>query len=340
MSDHREGAPASAADTAGPGSAELEPEGAPAPARPTRARRWLILAAKIVLTVGVTSLILRGAGFRLAEASEVVDWSMVRFGAPTIALSIALLLATFPIAAWLWSRVLVAFGEAPLPVARGAAILVVANLGRYVPGKVLQLAGVAVLARRAGVSVVHATGTAVVCQMLNLTGAVIVGGWVAYGTEAGGRWGVVAGVGTALAMSAFLYFGGAGALLGRVLRWFGRDGDVPSASGRRLLLWLPGYILNWLVFGAAFALLARGLGFDVPIRTATTAFAAAYFLGYVAIFSPAGLGVREGVLAALLTPLLGLDAGLALAALQRVWITAVEIAGAAAGAVFLRRPAV
>ena len=138
-------------------------------------------------------------------------------------------------------------------------------------------------------------------------------------------------------MGAFLYFGGAEALLRWILRRVGHVGELPQAAGRRLLLWVPGYILNWLVFGAAFACLATGLGLPVPLGFATTAFAAAYFTGYISML-PAGIGVREGVLILLLTPLLGPDGALVLAVLQRVWTTALELVAAAVGVWVLRRP--
>lgn len=77
------------------------------------------------------------------------------------------------------------------------------------------------------------------------------------------------------------------------------------------------------------------LGFGIGV----TAFAAAYFAGYLAVFAPAGLGVRESSLVGLLTPILGAEASLILSALQRVWITATELVAASAGAFVLRKPA-
>lgn len=300
-------------------------------------RRWWMLPLKLVLAAGVTWLILRGAGLTLAEAWEV-DWSVVRPNAPLLVLSVALLLVTFVIPAALWSRVLVAFGEKPVPVVQGTAMLLIANLGRYVPGKVVQVAGLAVLARRAGMSGVRATGAAIVAQILNLIGAAILGGWVAYQVAgSNGLVGVVVGFGAVVAMGAFLYFGGAEAILRRVLNRVGHTGKLPRSAGRRLLLWVPGYVVNWLVFGAAFASLAAGLGLSIPFGFAATAFAAAYFVGYVSLL-PAGIGVREGSLVFLLTPLLGPGPSVVLAALQRVWTTAAELVAAGAGAWVLRAP--
>ena len=300
-------------------------------------RRWWMLLLKLLLAAGVTWLILRGAGLTLAEAWEV-DWSVVRPNAALLVLSVALLLVTFVIPAALWSKVLVAFGEKPVPVVQGTAMLLIANLGRYVPGKVVQVAGLAVLARRAGLSGVRATGAAIVAQILNLIGAAILGGWVAYQVnDSSGAVGLVAGFGAVTALGAFLYLGGADAILRWILSRVGHTGELPAAAGRQLLLWVPGYVLNWLVFGAAFASLAAGLGLPIPFGFAATAFAAAYFAGYVSLL-PAGIGVREGSLIFLLTPLLGPGPSVVLAVLQRAWTTAAELVAAAAGAWVLRAP--
>ena len=304
----------------------------------TSPRRWWMLPLKLVLAAGITWLILRGAGLTLAEAWAEVDWSVVRLNVPFLALSGALLLVAFVIPAALWSRVLAAFGETPVPVLQATAILLVANLGRYVPGKVVQVAGLAVLARRAGMSGVRATGAAIVAQILNLIGAAILGGWVAYQmSDSAGAAGLAVGFGVVLGLVAFLYLGGAEVLLRWTLKRVGHSGELPRTAGRRLLLLLPGYILNWIVFGGAFASLAASLGLPIPFLFATTAFAAACFAGYIS-FLPAGIGVREGSLVFLLTPLVGPGPSVVLAALQRLWITAVELAAAAAGAWLLRGP--
>ncbi len=305
---------------------------------PASRRRWWVAPVKLVLTVGVTWLILRGAGVRLSEVGAV-DWGMVRLNVPYLVLSVALLFVTFGITAVLWSRNLVEFGERRVGVTEGAAVLLIANLGRYVPGKILALAGVAVLARRRGISGVRATAAAVTAQMVNLLGAAAVGGWVAvWSAGLSEAWQIAIGVGMVAALAGFLYFGGAGALVRWVLRRGGHGDDLPHPSGRSLLRLLPGYMINWLVLGAAFTCLGRGLGMNIGFGIGITAFAAAYFAGYLAFFTPAGLGVRESSLVGLLTPILGLEASVILSGLQRVWITAAELLGAGTGAFVLRRP--
>ena len=315
---------------------------APAPDAESRTpetrKRWWVPLVKLVLTVAVTWLILRGAGIRLGEA-WTVDWTLVAPSAPLLALSVFLLLVTFGITSVLWSRILEELGERGIGAVEGAAILLIANLGRYVPGKIVQLAGVAVLARRRGLSGVRATAAAITAQMINLLGAAAVGGWVAlWSTDLSGGRSLLVGLAIVAGLAAFLYFGGVGVLVRWVLRRGKPTGELPRPDGRRLLFLLPGYIVNWAVFGAAFVCLGRGLGLELGFWAGTTAFAAAYFVGYVFLFAPAGIGIRESAMVVLLTPVLGADPSLVLAALQRVWITAVELIGAAAGAFVLRGP--
>lgn len=317
-----------------PGTPEAQGDRTSAPRR-----RWWAGPVKLVLTVGVTWLILRVAGIGLDEL-RTVEWTLVSPRPTLLVFSVVLLFGTFAIAAALWCRILEVFGDSRIGVADGAAILLIANLGRYVPGKILQLAGVAVLARRRGLSAVRATTAAVTAQILNLLGAVAVGGWVALsGADPASGPRVALGLAFLLVVAGFLHFGGAGVLLRWILRRTGHTGDLPHPTGRQLLVLLPGYILNWVAHGAAFVCLSRGLGLELGFWAGTTAFAAAYFVGYIALFAPAGIGIRESGLVGLLTPLLGAEACLVLAALQRVWITGAELAGAAIGTFVLRGPA-
>lgn len=304
----------------------------------TSLRKALIALGKLLLTVAATWMILRGAGMGVAQA-WTVDWSLLEPDIPYLALSLLLLCADFAAGGWFWTRMLPEFGETGLPIGRGAAIQLVANLGRYVPGKVAQMVGLALLSRRAGLSAVKATSAAVTVQIVALLAACVVGAPAVIGGSAGQgdpriQWLALAVFATLLA---FLWFGGAGAIVRWILRRLGDAEDLPQGGGRRLLIWLPPHVLAWAVRGAALVFLARGLGMTIPFAAAIPAFAAAYLAGYVMIFAPAGIGVREASLAALLAHALGPEAGWALAIMHRAWLTAAEFVGALAGAGLLRR---
>jgi hypothetical protein len=123
---------------------------------------------------------------------------------------------------------------------------------------------------------------------------------------------------------------------------------VPGFDPRQLtpsagtVAWLvAGYALYWAVTGLAFAALVAALhpldAGDVPLVMA--AYAAAYAAGFLALLTPAGLGVREGVLVVALAPVLPAGPALVVALVSRVWMMLVELAGAAVAHLVARRRA-
>lgn len=299
-------------------------------------RRWGVVVAKIALALALTWLILRAAGFRLAEAGSSVDWSLLRLDTPVLLLSVAALFAAFALQARLWAWLLTHFGGPPVRLGVATAMILVANMGRYIPGKIFQLAGLALLARREGASGVQAGVAAVTGQLLNLLAAALVGGWAAYAAGSIPKGvGLAAGSAVVLAVAVLVGAGGAGRVLRWLLRRSGHDVEV-ALPGRRVLgLCLAGYIGGWAAYGLAFFWLARGAGLDVPLATAITAFSGAYLIGYISLV-PGGIGVREGGLYLLLVSVLGPQGSLMLAGLQRVWITAGELLGAVGGTALLK----
>jgi len=99
-------------------------------------------------------------------------------------------------------------------------------------------------------------------------------------------------------------------------------------------------VLAWLGYGVAFWALARGIlpTSDLSLRVAIGTYAVSYIAGYMAVFTPGGLGVREAVLFGLLAPSLGAEAALALSLGSRLVIM-LNQAGAAAPFFILRESA-
>lgn len=309
---------------------------------PSHLKRVLVWTAKIAATVLTTWLILRGIGLRLSDVADV-DVSAVDPAAGPLALSVVVLLAAFAVSALLWNSLVGALGGERVTARQALAVVLVANLGRYLPGKVFQLAGLTWLGKRLGIPGTVGAAAAVVGQGLHLVAALLTGGGLVYGAgllpPAGN--GLMA-VG-ALAILGFLAWNGA---LPMVVAAIARRGPaeeggrppVPDPPRRSFLPWILGYLGNWLVLGIAFRFLAQGLGFDLSLLLATSAFAAAYLLGYLALFAPAGLGVREGFLVAFLGSSVGPGPALTLAAAQRIWMTVAELLGAAVAWPALRTP--
>ncbi|MGH7754634.1 MAG: lysylphosphatidylglycerol synthase domain-containing protein, partial [Gemmatimonadales bacterium] len=93
-------------------------------------------------------------------------------------------------------------------------------------------------------------------------------------------------------------------------------------------------LASWLTYGLAFWFLARGLlggdGAALPVFAAAGVFALGYILGWVALFAPGGVGVREVVLVSLLTAHVGPGGAVAVSIASRILLTITEAAAALA----------
>jgi uncharacterized membrane protein YbhN (UPF0104 family) len=98
-------------------------------------------------------------------------------------------------------------------------------------------------------------------------------------------------------------------------------------------------IVQWLFFGGHVWFLAVGLGAP-PIESVPLAiggFALAWCVGYLFVPAPGGIGVREVVLAASLTPVLERADVIVVAITSRAVMTVADLTLAAAAAAALRR---
>lgn len=289
---------------------------------------------QIGVTVLVTWFILDRVGVSLEEVARLdpAEWRP-RWG--VLGLASGVLLAGYVVSAALWGRMVRELGGPRVTLLGACRVYFTANLGRYVPGKVLQIAGVAYLSRGVGASAALGTASAVLGQGLALVGATLVGALALLG--AGQRLrtlGVVAVVIAAVLVTAVAV----PPVFRRGVRaWFRLvRTDPPEAleTDRAFgLRWLALYTANWALYAGSFWGLVRSFGLQGGAFEVASAFAAAYVLGYVAFFAPAGLGVREGFLVAFLVPVLG-PAGpggaTAVAVIGRLWTTLVELVPAAA----------
>jgi glycosyltransferase 2 family protein len=284
------------------------------------------IALQLILTGVVTWFILRAVGFDL-EGLRSLDPSLwtVRWG--VVALSGFLLLGAYAYSAALWGVMVREIGGYDVGFLPSLRVFFTANLARYVPGKLWQIAGLAYLARREGVPPGTATGAAVLGQAFALGGATLVGAGVLaesdFGMRFGGGWAAALLIVFVVAATFPAVFRGAVSLWFRLARAEVPGGFRPDqVFGVR---WLLLHALVWVLQGMAFWFLARGLGMDPGVYGAVAAYAAGYALGYVAVFAPAGIGVREGFLIAFLSPILGGPAAAALAVVARLWSTAMEL---------------
>jgi glycosyltransferase 2 family protein len=290
------------------------------PASAPRRSRWRTVAVLAVV-----------AGFFVATLAA--RWNDVislkwRLEPGLFAVATALLALSYGLVACLWGLAL--HRAAGTRVAAGARIWFLSNLARYVPGNVWSYVGAVELARREGVARRVTLAVMALTQILSVGVAVAAGLPVLLAERA--RLGRPALLGAlVVAAAAVLAAVFRRQLLGlarRRMPGFDPAGLAPSAA---TVAWLAaGYAVYWAVTGLAFAALVASLypldPADVPVVVA--AYAAAYAAGFLALLTPAGLGVREGVLVVALAPVLPAGPALVVALLSRVWMMLVELAGA------------
>jgi hypothetical protein len=222
-----------------------------------------------------------------------------------------------------------------------ARIWILSSLGKYIPGKVWAVAGMALLAQRAGVAPWAATGSAVVMQVLAIgTGAAVAGLAGARNLESAQRG---AGAGLVLLVAGAIISVGLllwPPFLRRLLRLAAPQaaGERPPA-GRGIVVGIATNIVAWLGYGLALWLLSRGLlpSSDLGLRLAIAVFTASYLAGFLALFAPGGIGVREGLFILMLQKPLGVGAATSLALASRLLLTVAELGAAVPFLVFRRR---
>lgn len=229
-----------------------------------------------------------------------------------------------------WRRMLGGWGE-HLAYPDAARIWIVSSLGKYVPGKVWAIAGMALMAREAGVAAWAATASAVILQALAIgTGAVVAagfGGAVLESSHPGALvYVLLLGGAAALGVIALAY----PPITRRLLALVGVTDAARGPGLGPILLGVAANTVAWIGYGLALWLLAMG---TLPVGTLSPAFAiagfaASYVAGLVALLAPGGLLVREGVMIAMLQGSIGLGPATALAIASRVLLTVTELGAA------------
>jgi hypothetical protein len=297
--------------------------------------RWL---GTVLAVLGLAYL--AAFGMRHASALPEIRWDARRVGG--LALAVGLYELTLLSGASAWHLLLRATGEKPR-FAAGLGILAVSQAAKYLPGNVGHYAGRVALAREAGLGtgpVVLTLGLETACAVL--AGLAVAAAGLPLGGGAVEPWRIIA---AAVAAAATLVL--ATVLVRREgVRRRLRLPEIPSGLSGSLsgqlgtgLACLGLYGFNFLVFGACAAVLSRTvLGAPAaPLPALTALFAAAWVAGFVTPGAPAGLGVREAVLAGGLRPLVGPGAAFGLPILFRLVTTVGDGAGFGLGWLLRRR---
>jgi len=306
----------------------------------TPARRVAIWIIKIALLGGVSWYV----GVALVRAFGQVDWTAVRVR-PLLLAGGAALLAASILVAGLVTRAIYSRLGVRLRLGQAVSLYTVPMLGNYLPGRVFAPIGHVAIARSFGASAAPAAAAVGLLTGLGLLASVVLGFAFllvapAASLDAGTLRILRIGLGLCLAGALVavhprVYFGG----LSLLLRAFKRP-PIAARFGLPTMAGLLGGVSAYaVIYVAGFAVMAMGIA-AMGVSAASTLIGAiclANAAGFVAIFAPAGIGVREGVLLVLLTPTLGAGTAAVVVVALRLMQTVADVALAGAGLVLMRR---
>lgn len=256
-----------------------------------------------------------------------------RFSWPYLGLALALLLTQMLMLAIAWWQALSVMG-APLPWWAGVSMWLRAQMARYLPGGMWDIAGRVVLSRRLDMptrAIPAAAALEIGLQLVSATIILVLTLFLLPNAQTRGL------LPSALGGMALLLIFLSPPVFHRVmnlgLRTLGRSPLPIRLNAGHLARLFSLYALAHVAQGSAFFLFIRGIAprpwAQAPLLVG--GYVAAWLVGYVAVFAPTGIGVREAALVYLLGNRLPAAALIAGALGFRVWLSMRDVLAALVG---------
>jgi hypothetical membrane protein len=221
----------------------------------------------------------------------------------------------------------------------GLSQVLMINFGKYIPGKIWGMAARGTRLKTLGFTLGEVGRASYLDQVLLL----VTGFWLAFLSGAMLYDSTIYVLGLLLTTLVVLFFSHASRLIGKIATatqktgWLGKLLDTRVTIGEVLTL-SAGCVAIWLFLASTFMLFCSSIiNFDLtPTNVAVfvLSLTAGYLAGFLAIFAPGGVGVREGVGAAFLSSIVTLEEAVLLMLLFRIWVVFAELA---AGSLILAR---
>lgn len=305
------------------------------PSEKKYSKRTLITA---IIKYFLIAIIIYFAGKKLADNWQAVihyQWHLNWF---YLILSVVMQLVTYALLAQVWCFIIAGFGYR-VSLSDAYKISYIANLGRYIPGKIWPVFGMIYLAKKIDIKEEAAMTSWGLAQMFAIP-ASLLACFIAilFYPQLFDRH-ISNLLSSGIYIATFLIFlisllmvlipDKTLFIFNQILKLLKRPQVQFKLNKMVALKVYLGYFVSWVCFGFSFWLFLLAIIKEpqMPVIAGIGAFVIAYQIGYLTIFSPGGLGVRELTLTVVLTPFLGpIAAGVAIA--SRLWNMTSEIIAA------------
>jgi uncharacterized membrane protein YbhN (UPF0104 family) len=208
----------------------------------------------------------------------------------------------------------------------GLRIGLVAQIGKYLPGNIAHYAGRGLLAKQRGISFTT-TGISTAIELGSALSAVMMVAAIAVAFDPRPIAWLPIIPSSSVVIVLILAAG-----MAAVWTWLLRRGVGPMLlAGPTLCL-----AISFILSGLSIYALSQALGHvDVSLAVAVGTFALAWGVGFIVPGAPAGLGVREAILLALLGPMVGAGPAIAIALFHRLITAVVDAIAALVGYAWL-----
>jgi len=261
------------------------------------------------------------------ENWRVVSLYQWQFKYGLLAVSFGLVFLNFLFFIQIWRSLLQKLSS-KLPFKKAFKIWFYSNLGKYVPGKIWSVMGMVYMCEKEGIPRAATLSSAILNQLLNIIGGLILV-LILSGTK------FLSGMSKLYYLPLILVFVISlyPRVMEKILNWglkkLKKEPVKINLNFKENLFFTLLFMLAWGVYGVAFNIFIMSLT-DSPLSNwpfLTSIFAFSYIIGFLSIFVPGGLGVREGILVYYLSSYFPLPVATLIALLSRLWMTAVELSG-------------
>jgi hypothetical protein len=283
----------------------------------------------VVLAVGI-------GGYAISNEWDKVHHALGQIGLLTSFEVLLVLLVMQYANMRVWHVLLTGFGS-PLRIPTAARIVFIGQLGKYVVGSVWPILAQMELGARAKVPRARSASASVLTMVLSLlTGLVTALVTLPFAEHSADYFWVFLLVPVIVVC---LHPKVLNPLLNKLFKLIKRPGLDQPLTGRVLLHALAWAFAAWIFNGLQIWILAEKLGAPAgrTILLALGGYAFAWCVGFVVVIDPAGAGIREVLLVAALSPVLGFGAATAVALVSRGVNTVSDLLVAGASVPGLRR---